>query len=58
MLSDMPRVVARLVFLGEDRPRAYRLPDVDGAISEMATHIAAPALLLDRGTALPASMRG
>jgi RecB family exonuclease len=53
LLSDTPRVVARLVFLGEDSPRAYRLTDVDAAIGEMATHVAAACALLDRGTALP-----
>ncbi len=53
LLPDMTRVVARLVFLGEDSPRAYRLPDVAAAIGEMATHVAAACALLDRGTALP-----
>lgn len=53
LLPGDPRIVARLVFLGDRQPRPYRLPDVDLAISELAAHVTAAISLLRRGTALP-----
>lgn len=54
LLPDIPRIVARLVFLGsEPKPRAYRLVDVDGAIAEIAAHVKASSASLDQGLALP-----
>ena len=38
LLPDNPRVIARLVFLGNKEPRPYRLPDVDQAIAELGGH--------------------
>lgn len=53
LVADNPRVIARLVFLGTDRPRPYNLPDVDQAIADIAAHISAAVDLLRRGIALP-----
>jgi hypothetical protein len=53
LLPNNPRVVARLVFLGDDEPHPYRLPDVERAIAEIASHITAASSLLRRGIALP-----
>jgi hypothetical protein len=53
LVPDNPSVIARLVFLGEDQPRAFRLPDVDQAIADIATHVSAAGNLLRRGIALP-----
>jgi hypothetical protein len=53
LLPSARRIVARLVFLGDDTPHPYRLADVDQAIGEIATHVAAACALLDQGTALP-----
>ncbi|WP_164045492.1 hypothetical protein, partial [Serratia marcescens] len=39
LLPDNPRVIARLVFLGNKEPRPYRLPDVDQAIAELGGHV-------------------
>lgn len=52
LLADNPRVVARLVFLGEDYPRPYRLPDVEQAVTDVATHVTAATKLLRQGVTL------
>lgn len=53
LVQDNPRIIARLVFLGTDRPRPYNLPDVDQAISDIGAHLSAAVDLLRRGVALP-----
>jgi hypothetical protein len=53
LLPDNPRVIARLVFLGDQEPKPYRLPDVDQAITELAAHVTAAIALLRQGQALP-----
>ena len=53
LLPDNPRVIARLIFLGDQEPKAYRLPDIDQAISELSTHITAAIALLRTGQGLP-----
>ena len=53
LVADNPRVVARLVFLGADRPKPYSLPDVDQAIADISGHVSAAVHLLRRGIALP-----
>jgi hypothetical protein len=53
LLPDNPRVVARLVFLGDKEPKPHRLPDVDQAIAELANHVTAAIALLRQGIALP-----
>jgi RecB family exonuclease len=53
LLPDRPRVITRLIFLGSEEPRAFRLPDVEQAIAELAEHIAAAIALLRAGHALP-----
>jgi len=53
LVADNPQVVARLVFLDADRPKPYRLPDVDEAIAQISAHISAAVHLLRRGIALP-----
>jgi len=53
LLPDNPRVIARLVFLGNKEPRPYRLPDVDQAIAELGGHVTAAITLLRGGHALP-----
>ncbi len=46
-------MIARLVFLGDGKPKPYRLPDVDQAIAELATHINAATRVLRAGHGLP-----
>ncbi|MCA1367197.1 PD-(D/E)XK nuclease family protein [Bradyrhizobium sp. BRP14] len=53
LLPDEPRVVARLVYLGDRQPRPYRLPDIGLAIADLAADVTAAVALLRRGTALP-----
>ena len=53
LLPDNPRVIARLVFLGDEEPKPYRLPDVDRAIAELAAHVTAAIGVLRAGHALP-----
>jgi hypothetical protein len=53
LVADNPRVIARLVFLGTDRPRPYDLPDVDQAVADIGVHVSAALDLLRRGIALP-----
>jgi hypothetical protein len=53
LVPDNPRVIARLVFLGDDRPRPYPLSDVDQAIADIGVHVSAAADLLRRGVSLP-----
>jgi len=53
LLPGVRHIVARLLFLGEDIPHPYKLPNVDQAIAAVATHIAAACALLDQGTVLP-----
>jgi PD-(D/E)XK nuclease superfamily len=53
LVADNPQVVARLVFLGADRPKPYRLPNVDQAIADVSGHVGAAVHLLRRGIALP-----
>jgi RecB family exonuclease len=47
------RVIARLVYLGDDHPRPYRLQDVDQAIAEVSEHVSAAIGLLRGGVILP-----
>jgi RecB family exonuclease len=53
LLPGNPRVVARLVFLGDDKPKPYKLPDLDQAITEIAEHLTVAGVLLRQGMALP-----
>jgi hypothetical protein len=53
LVADNPQVVARVVFLDADRPKPYRLPDVDRAIADISGHINAALHILRRGIALP-----
>jgi hypothetical protein len=53
LVPDNPRVIARLVFLGDDQPKPYRLLDVDQAIADIGAHVSAAGDLLRRGLALP-----
>jgi hypothetical protein len=53
LLPDHPRVIARLVFLGDEEPKPYRLPDVDRAIAELTAHLTTAIALLRKGSALP-----
>ena len=53
LVPDPRRIVARLVFLGDDVPRPYSLPNVERAIKEIASHVSAACALLEQGTALP-----
>jgi hypothetical protein len=53
LVPDNPRVIARLVFLGDDEPKPYRLLNVDQAIAEISAHVSAAGDLLRRGVALP-----
>jgi hypothetical protein len=53
LLPGNPRIIARLVFLAEDQPRAYGLPDVDQAIADIGAVVTAARDLLRQGTALP-----
>jgi hypothetical protein len=55
--AELQRVIyaiaARLVFLGDEEPKSYLLPDVDQAIAELVTHVTAAIALLRQGIALP-----
>ncbi|WEX85811.1 PD-(D/E)XK nuclease family protein [Sinorhizobium garamanticum] len=53
LLPESQRVIARLVFLADQEPKPYRLPDVDQAIAELAEHVTAALVLLRNGHALP-----
>jgi hypothetical protein len=53
LVQRNPRVIARLVFLGDDQPKPYRLLDVDQAIADIGAHVSAAGDLLRRGLALP-----
>jgi hypothetical protein len=53
LLPDVPRIVARLIYLGGDQPNAYSLSDVDQAAAEIAAHVTAASTLLTDGTVLP-----
>lgn len=53
LLGSERRVIARLLYLGEDAPKPYRLKDVDGAIAELASLLRKGRALLEAGTALP-----
>jgi RecB family exonuclease len=53
LLPDVPRIVARLIYLGGERPNAYRLADVDQAVTDIAAHVAAASTVLEEGVALP-----
>ncbi|MGY3610820.1 MULTISPECIES: PD-(D/E)XK nuclease family protein [unclassified Bradyrhizobium] len=53
LVPDNPRIIARLVFLGDDKPKPYRLPNVDQAIVDISAHVLAAADLLRRGVTLP-----
>lgn len=58
LIPNNPRVIARLVYLGDDEPHEYRLADVDQAIEDVGAHIAAAQDLLRRGVALPGPNAG
>jgi hypothetical protein len=53
LLPDNPKVIARLLFLGAQKPRSYKLPDIDQAIAAIAEHVTAASALLRQGTTLP-----
>jgi len=53
LVPDNPRVIARLVFLGNDQPKPHKLPNVDQAIADIGAHVSAAGDLLRRGLALP-----
>jgi PD-(D/E)XK nuclease superfamily protein len=53
LVPDNPRVIARLVFLGDDEPKPHRLLNGDQAIAEISAHVSAASDLLRRGVALP-----
>lgn len=53
LLPDNPRVVARLIYLSNGEPHIYKLPDIDQAAAEFATHMTAAEELLRKGRALP-----
>ncbi|WP_247347444.1 MULTISPECIES: PD-(D/E)XK nuclease family protein [unclassified Bradyrhizobium] len=53
IVPDNPRVIARLVYLGDDQPRPYRLQDVDQAIADVSEHVSAGIDLLRGGFSLP-----
>jgi hypothetical protein len=49
----LPQNGWKLVFLGDDDPKSYKLPDVDAAIAEIAAHLTVACTLLRQVTALP-----
>jgi RecB family exonuclease len=53
LVPDNPRVIARLVFLGADQPKEFRLSDIDKAVVDTASYVTAARGLLLRGLALP-----
>jgi RecB family exonuclease len=53
-LPGNPRVIARLVYLGQNEPKSYKLPDVDQSIMELAAHVSTARELLRRGVCFPA----
>jgi RecB family exonuclease len=53
LLPDVPRIVARLVYLGGEQPNAHRLADVDQAAADIAAHVTAVLSLLEEGITLP-----
>ena len=53
LVPDNPRIITRLVFLGADQPKQYRLPDIDKAIADAGGYVTAARDLLLRGLALP-----
>lgn len=53
LVPDTARIVARLVFLGEDKPRPYKLSNVAEAIKQIRSHITSACALLQQGIALP-----
>jgi len=53
LLLDNPRVVSRLVFLGDEKPTPYWLPNIDQAITDLTAHVTAALALLRQGTTLP-----
>jgi len=53
LVPDNPRVIARLVFLGADQPKTYKLFDIDQAVADVGTHVTAAGDLFRRGIALP-----
>jgi hypothetical protein len=53
LLPDNPRIVARLLFLGDAQPKEYKLDDVDAAIGEVAEHVGVAYATLRKGVTLP-----
>jgi RecB family exonuclease len=53
LLPDTPRVIARLVYLGEEDSKPYRLPNVDQAVADFGKHLMGACALLQKGVALP-----
>lgn len=53
LIVDARRVVARLVFLGDDDPAIEPLRDVDDAIAGLAAHVTAASAVLTAGMAVP-----
>ena len=53
LLPEAQRIVARLVFLGDDTPTEARLDDVDATIESLTTHVTAAIALLRRGLSVP-----
>lgn len=53
LLPQNPRVIARLIFLGSDKPECYRLQNVDRAVAELGKYVSEALTLLRKGSALP-----
>jgi RecB family exonuclease len=53
LLGGDRRIVTRLLYLGEDAPKPYRLKNVDAAIAELCSLLKKGHALIEAGTALP-----
>lgn len=53
LLPESRRIVARLIFLGEEGPKPHELDDIDGALKALSIHVNAAASLLTSGVAVP-----
>jgi RecB family exonuclease len=53
LLGGDRRIVARLLYLGDDAPKPYRLQNVDAAIAELSSLLKKGRELIEGGTTLP-----
>lgn len=53
LVPETVRIVARLVFLGEEKPNAYKLSNVADAIEQIGSYINSASELLGQGLSLP-----